>query len=489
MTQTRPLSLRALVSAFFALILCASVLGAVAFVGLTAALSHATIEVGTADMRMRASLRTKVALLWYGRESDLTASRPTPEALSQQSDAEAQLRADVAETRRLALPTRRAQLDNLVTKTAAYIAERKDLQQQGLPLDVVLERANPKVAAVFTDLEDIIAADDDGSRRTQTEARRLHTMADIVAAVIGTMLVLALVVAFVGIDRRLQRPLLALSDTLSRFRSGDERSRAAAGGVAEVGQMAATFNDLADRLAQHEKERLAFLAGVVHDLRNPLSPLKLAVGALARGPTSASELEMLTTVAKRQVERLDRMVGDLLDAAQIESGRLEIRLAEVDLRDVAGDVADLYRHTSDKHTIDLRTPSMPIVVSADRLRIEQVLINLVSNAIKYSPRGGKVTIAVFDNSGEAAVTVSDEGIGVSQEERERIFEPFHRTGHLRGKVAGAGLGLAVARKIAEAHGGQLDLESSQRGSTFRLTLDLRTSPSPPRDAPRLHPRV
>lgn len=469
-----PLGLRAAILSLFGVLIPVALLAAGALVGMTTALGRATAEVALADAQMRASLRTKSALLWYARESDVAILEGTPEARARQASAEAELMADVADTRRLATPGRTAQLDSLVQRVSDYVSFRKSVQQEDLPLVEVLGRATPMLEPVFLDLQRLVTSDDAWARSVERSARQLHTLAEVVGIGAGALLLVGFAGAFIHSERLLERPLLTVREAIARFGAGDRAVRAPLEGPRELREIASNFNELADLLARREKERLAFLAGVAHDLRNPLTPLKLAVGrARAESQTTLSPegWGKLLDVVDRQAARLDRMVGDLLDATRIESGELELHEREFDLGKLLTGVADLYRPTSEIHRIEVEQPQERVVVSADPLRVEQVLINLVSNAIKYSPEGGLVMLALSRAPGEAIVTVADEGIGVAPEERERIFEPFHRSGRSRGeKIPGVGLGLAVARRIAVAHGGRLELVESERGSKFRLTL-------------------
>jgi signal transduction histidine kinase len=177
------------------------------------------------------------------------------------------------------------------------------------------------------------------------------------------------------------------------------------------------------------------------------------------------------------VERLEKLLEDFLDASRIEAGRMSLSLADADLRDVAREAADLFADASPDHPIALDLPEGPVLARCDPARVTQVLNNLISNAIKYSPRGGRVAVAVARDGGDAVLGVSDEGVGVPEGEREQIFEPFRRGASAHG-VPGAGLGLSTARRIAEAHGGRLEVEPrAGGGSTFRLRL-----PASPRGA-------
>lgn len=464
--------MRASLLAVFALLVAVAVGAAVALVSVTSAMSHRTAEMAVADARMRSSLRTKAALLWFTRESDEAASDPTPETLASQAAAQAELLADVQETRRLAIPSRTAQLDSLVQRTHDYVALREQLQHQDLSIAEILRRARPALDGVFTDLQHLVEADDAWARSVQASARHLDATADAVGGAAAALLLAGFAVTFIATERLLQRPVLALDDAMMRFGRGDTSVRARLEGAREIREIAATFNDVADRLAQQEQERMELLGGIAHDLRNPLTPMKLALQRFRRSgqAPSAEAVERITAVFGKQVARLDAMTGDLLDAARAETGHLELQPRDVDLHTVIDDIVALYRPTSPRHRIEVQAPEEPVVVCADPLRIEQVLGNLVSNAIKYSPGGGLVTLRLTKSERQVGVEVCDEGIGVPEEERESIFEPFHRSGRSRKVAAGVGLGLSVSRKIAEAHGGALDLVRVERGTRFRLTL-------------------
>ena len=144
-----------------------------------------------------------------------------------------------------------------------------------------------------------------------------------------------------------------------------------------------------------------------------------------------------------------------------------------------GEPVDLYRHVSPKHELVCVEPNDAVVAECDPTRIAQVITNLVSNAIKYSPDGGRVTLTTSTEGSVAVFAVSDEGVGVPLEDHERIFEPFHRCQRSRELVPGVGLGLSVTRKIVAGHGGTLELERRDGGgSTFRIRLPLAPAPRP-----------
>jgi signal transduction histidine kinase len=260
---------------------------------------------------------------------------------------------------------------------------------------------------------------------------------------------------------------------MRRFGSGRKRTRAPEAGPTELRDMARTFNEMANSLAHQQDQRLAFLAGVAHELRNPLSALKLSTAMSGRAPLTPERMERTLALVARQVDRLDRMVGDLLDSTRIEAGKLELQPEVRDARELAREVVELYRSGDSGHVLELALPDTPVLVRADPARLEQVLHNLVSNALKYSPAGSRVDVAVVREGGEAFLSVTDQGIGISEDERRLLFAPFQRAGNARQRAPGVGLGLSVARRIVEAHGGHIEVDSRPgAGSVFRVRLPL-----------------
>ncbi len=307
---------------------------------------------------------------------------------------------------------------------------------------------------------------------TQTAAR-VETWERVLSGASLTLLVLAVVLLLWGARRVVYQPLQTLHDSLARFQPGEPFRPAPETGVVELREVAHTFNDLAGRLVQQRETALKFLAAVAHDLRNPLSALRTTTALLGPGrpPRSEAWLTDKLALVRRQVDLLQRLVEDLLDTTRIEAGQLELRLAEADLAGLVRDAVALHTDVSPLHVLVLELPEGPVPLRCDATRISQVLNNLLSNAIKYSPAGGEVRVTLVADAEGATVSVRDQGVGVAPEEQERIFEPFRRSSATRDAIPGVGLGLAVARRIVQAHGGHIDVESALgRGSTFRVWL-------------------
>jgi signal transduction histidine kinase len=336
------------------------------------------------------------------------------------------------------------------------------------PGDAAIAAPLTKALATVEELLEISVRD---ATRSVRESARLHRAAIGIAVAAAIFIALALTLVIMGIRHWVYRPLASVRAGIRRFREGDAAARIPEDGPAELRDIAAQFNEMAGALARERENRLGFLAGVAHDLRNPLNALRITTHRLrADGPPVPVEQasHMLDLVA-RQVARLDRMVEDLLDTARIEAGKLDLQLEAHDTREVVKESVELYRLISRDHELRLMVPEAPVSVLCDPYRMAQVVNNLLSNAIKYSPHGGTVDVRVDRDRDAVLISVSDEGVGIHPDDMRRIFDPFQRGSTT--DVPGVGLGLSVARRIAQAHGGAIRVESRQgAGTTFELRL-------------------
>jgi two-component system phosphate regulon sensor histidine kinase PhoR len=226
-----------------------------------------------------------------------------------------------------------------------------------------------------------------------------------------------------------------------------------------------------------ERMRAEFLSLVSHELRSPLTSIlgyaQLLRRQLATGQTP-TELDRRLEVIVEQGKRVNALVEDLLDASRAEVGRLTLQMEPVDLAGLVRKTVDDSRVTAPRHLFRVDLPDELPAVRADPGRIEQVLRNLLSNAVKFSNPGTTVTVRVRPQPGRLLVSVSDEGVGISREDMETLFLPFHRVRRVGGReVKGVGLGLFISRSIVEAHGGDMWVHSQLgQGSTFYFTLPL-----------------
>jgi signal transduction histidine kinase len=200
-------------------------------------------------------------------------------------------------------------------------------------------------------------------------------------------------------------------------------------------------------------------------------------------PLSPERLEQGLEGIDAAAERMAGLIDELADIARIRSGApLEMRPAPVDLVDLVRQTAAIYRRATERHQIVVEAGPEPVVGQWDRPRLERVLGNLLGNAVKYSPNGGRIVIRVGRESDVdgpvATLAVTDEGVGIPADDLPCVFDRFHRGGNV-GAIAGDGIGLAAARQIVEAHGGAIDVDSVEgAGSTFTIRLPFDREPAP-----------
>ncbi|HEX6081144.1 MAG TPA: ATP-binding protein [Methylomirabilota bacterium] len=239
-----------------------------------------------------------------------------------------------------------------------------------------------------------------------------------------------------------------------------------------------------ERTARHEAETLNrakddFLAILSHELRNPLNAIVNAVGVLdhvnGRQPMAVKAQGLI----RRQTTHLARLLDDLLDAAKIGRGHLEVRLETMDLRAAANAAVEKLSHRfrDKRQEFQLSLPERPVPVRGDVNRLQQVLANLLDNASKYSPEGGRIALALDVDGDQAVLRVRDDGIGIPADRRRTIFEPFTQ-GHPRHSGGGLGVGLSLVKRIVDLHGGTIEVGDAPDGPGSEFTVRLRLTAEP-----------
>jgi signal transduction histidine kinase/ActR/RegA family two-component response regulator len=249
--------------------------------------------------------------------------------------------------------------------------------------------------------------------------------------------------------------------------------------VLAVDARAATERALSESehtLREADRQKTEFLATLSHELRNPLAPIRFAV-ALLNGPPPAAERARVTI--ERQVQHLTRLIDDLLDLTRITRNKLELQLQPCDLRQLVNHAVEGVSSelTRAGHVLSVDLPPEPIWVHVDPDRIVQILVNLLSNAIRYSETGGTIAIGIGIDPGGVTVSVRDAGVGIEPADLARVFDRFIQVGPT--KHGGLGIGLALVKALAELHGGSVEARSEGlgRGSEFRVRLPRAAAPA------------
>jgi signal transduction histidine kinase len=286
-------------------------------------------------------------------------------------------------------------------------------------------------------------------------------------AIAGALgLLVACVLAFY-LSRRLVRPVLALSRAADEVAAGNYDVKVPGRAAGEIGHLADRFGEMAAQLAEAEARERNFLMSVSHELRTPLTAIRGHVSALREGlvedpALAAHSLE----VVGAETQRLERLVGDILDLAKLDAHRFTVLSEEVDMEQLVGRAYETFAEQAKQRSIDYRVEvhAQPVIVS-DGDRVLQIVDNLLSNAFRATPDGGKIRLELAQSNGKVQVAVEDTGPGIPDEERERLFRPFVSD------AGGTGLGLTIARELSVALGGRIELASEVgRGSRFELVL-------------------
>ena len=273
----------------------------------------------------------------------------------------------------------------------------------------------------------------------------------------------------VYLSRSITRPLLGLSTAADEVAAGHYGVEVPEPrGSDEISHLAQRFSDMAAKLAESEQLSRNFLMSVSHELRTPLTAIRGHVSALREGVIDdPAARDASLAVIGEEALALERLVGDVLDLAKLDAHRFTVLQEEVDMQQLCERAYSSFGEIARRRAIDYRrefTASPVIVTDGDR--VLQIISNLLSNAFRWTPEGGRVGLSLSADDGSVSVVVSDSGPGITADERERIFRPFwSRDG------GGTGLGLAIARELATALGGRIDLQSEPGlGSRFKLVL-------------------
>jgi signal transduction histidine kinase len=314
----------------------------------------------------------------------------------------------------------------------------------------------------------VVRFENRGIEASATRLRRAFALAVIAAS--GLACLLALSVAAVA-SRRLTRPLLRLVTTARAVAAGDRAARVGPVDAApEIRELTASVDAMTDTLVRQEQLHRDLVADVAHELRTPISVLRIACEAMLDElivPTAA-EIGSL----HEEVLRLARLVDDLQTLAAADADALHLMLGRADLAAVATEAADALATRFAAAELTLHRVIAPAIVHGDPSRLRQVVLNLLTNAAKFTPPGGAVTLALRCTAGRAELEVSDTGVGISEEDLPHVLERFWRSRHTIG-TTGTGIGLAIVAELTRAHGGTVEVRSRPGvGTTVTISLPV-----------------
>jgi signal transduction histidine kinase len=269
------------------------------------------------------------------------------------------------------------------------------------------------------------------------------------------------------ISRRISNPIREMEHAAAKLAAGENTQDLIFESRDEVGRLAKTFNFMKQQLNSTEKMRREFIANVSHDLRTPLTSISGFVQGMLDGLVKPPDYPKYLNIIRNETDRLIRLTSDILQIAQLQSGNIHLNKEILDVRDIVDTVLDNTQISLDEKTISITfdAPSGTLVY-ADKDRLKQILINLVSNSIKYGRQGGNISLNVLDMAGITRFSVKDNGIGIDEEELPFIFEKFYRVDKSRqSSQSGTGLGLNIVKNLVELHGGRIWAESKIEGGT------------------------
>ncbi|MBQ6174527.1 MAG: HAMP domain-containing protein [Clostridia bacterium] len=298
--------------------------------------------------------------------------------------------------------------------------------------------------------------------------RQLELVFIIVAAIA--------LLAAVFFSNLITRPVNELSDTIQQMGKGDLSVRAKVKGTGEMRALAENYNMMAEQLESLDKSRNQFVSNASHELKTPLTTMKILLENVLYQPDMPVEMrEEFLSDMNHEIDRLTNVVGDLLSLTQMDSRKMTVNMAWFDLSDTVANTLHLLRPQADKRAQELAAKITPgIMMYGDQAKLEQVVYNLTENALKYTFDGGRIVVSLQSKGKQAFLSVQDNGIGIPDQDIAHIFDRFYRVDKARSReTGGTGLGLSIVRQLVTMHGGEISVTSTPgKGSTFTVRLPL-----------------
>jgi signal transduction histidine kinase len=280
---------------------------------------------------------------------------------------------------------------------------------------------------------------------------------------------LAFIIA-VFVQGYISKPILDLVSVMKQVgKTGEYTMRVKPGGKDEISSLSIVFNNLMDRVLESQKKKDEFIGIASHELKTPLTSVKAYLQILDAIETEQPQKQYIQKTLDN-LNKLQQLVYDLLDVSKIQSGQLYLNITRFNIDEFVDETIASFQNVSPAHEVIRLGGSPGQFVNADRQRIEQVLMNLLSNAAKYSPGADKIFVYTEKKGSDLVIRVKDSGIGIDKEEHTKIFERFYRTKANSILISGFGLGLYICKDIMARHNGKIWLESEKKGTSFYFSL-------------------
>jgi signal transduction histidine kinase len=295
------------------------------------------------------------------------------------------------------------------------------------------------------------------------------------SGMLGLIMAVVLIYFF---SKRLTKPLLEVNKAAKIIADGNFDRRLSIDSNDEIGQLADSFNYMAESLEKKDQDRRLFVASVAHDLRSPLTSIQGFVQAMKDGMIPEEKYDYYMGIILEETQRLTVLTNNIVDMGRTQENVLKLDITDFDINELISDVLDIFEHRFREKKLSCRLvmDDSETIVKADRKEIHRVLHNLLDNAIKFTPEGGTVEIetSVHENEQKAYISVSDSGCGIPENEKRRVFEAFYKTDSSRGAdKMGSGLGLCAVKEIINAHGEIIVCNDSEiGGARFEFSLSL-----------------
>ncbi|MDY3027361.1 MAG: HAMP domain-containing sensor histidine kinase [Candidatus Faecivicinus sp.] len=304
------------------------------------------------------------------------------------------------------------------------------------------------------------------------------SLREIQLKILGWLVVVALIVIVMSslVLRTITKPVGELREGIAKMSGGDFSARVNVRGKTEFAELAAAFNGMSEKLETLDRSRNLFVSNASHELKTPLSTMKILIETiLYQDPIDPGMAREFLSDVNKEIDRLNRIVSDLLTLVNIDSGGMKLSISDIDLHELLLEQVKRLAPLARENGIELECSAKEALETpGDAVKLQQVIYNVIDNAIKYTPRGGSVQASLARSGKRAIIRVTDTGIGIPAADLPHVFDRFYRVDKARSRATGGtGLGLSIVKQIVMLHGGTITATSEEgKGSTFTIDLPL-----------------